>query len=393
MSKKTIFFIALLITGNMVGAGILAMPIVAGIAGFYPSLMAMFFLCITMLYTGFVLVREINEAKQETFNLPSLYEQHFGESGKWLTSIANMSIFYGVLTSYLAGSTQLVMILFSIESSFEPLILLTIFVLLTTLAVSSIEIIEKYNTFFMFILGVSFLSLVGLGSTEIDSSRFASADWKYLPIAFPMIIAGFVFHFVIPSLCKASNWSNEIYKPILLGMGIALFMNIIWLIVGIGVVPKFGDISLNTAYITGVPVTVEMSKILGSELFLVVATIFAIVAITTSFISIGMSLKDFLKDIFSNSFNIENRYLLFVVAFLPPLIISYLYADIFLKALSFVGGVGVVILFGILPSIIAYKRAKSKSSKLVSIFFILVFCATLVITLLQTFAIISINPT
>lgn len=383
---------ALLITGNMVGAGILAMPIVAGIAGFYPSLLAIFLFCVSMLYTGFVLVGEINEAKQESFNLPSLYGQHFGVSGKWLTSIANMIIFYGVLTSYLAGSTQLVMILFNINPSFEPYILLAIFVLLTSLAVSSIEIIERYNTFFMLILAIAFLSLIGLGIPEIQTSRLSNVDWEYLPIAVPMIIAGFVFHYVVPSLCKASNWSKEIYKPILIGMTIALFMNITWLIVGIGVVPKFGDVSLIDAYVTGVPVTVEMSKVLGSELFLVVASIFAIVAITTSFISIGMALKDFLKDIFLNSFNLQNRYLLFAVAFLPPLIISYLYADIFLKALSFVGGVGVVILFGILPSIIAYKRASSKSSRAISIVFIILFLVTLVITLLQTFGIIDIKP-
>jgi len=392
MSNKTIFLMALLITGNMVGAGILAMPIVAGIAGFYPSLLAIFLFCIAMFYTGLVLVGEINEAKQDSFNLPSLYGQHFGVSGKWLTSVANMIIFYGVLTSYLAGSTQLVMILFNINTSFEPYILLAIFVLLTSLALSSIEIIERYNTFFMLILAIAFLSLIGLGIPEVQTSRLSNMDWEYLPVAVPMIIAGFVFHYVVPSLCKASKWSKEIYKPILIGMSIALFMNIIWLIVGIGVVPKFGDVSLIEAYVTGVPVTVEMSKVLDSELFLVVASIFAIVAITTSFISIGMALKDFLKDIFQNSFNIQNRYLLFAVAFLPPLIISYLYADIFLKALSFVGGVGVVILFGILPSIIAYKRATSKSTKAVSIIFIFVFCATLVITLLQTFGIIDINP-
>jgi len=123
-----------------------------------------------------------------------------------------------------------------------------------------------------------------------------------------------------------------------------------------------------------------------------VASIFAIVAITTSFISIGMSLKDFLEDIFVNSFNLQNRYLLFGLAFFPPLFISYLYADIFLKALGFVGGFGVVILFGILPSIIAYKRANTKISKLISRFFIFVFCAMLVLTLLQTFGIIDIAP-
>jgi tyrosine-specific transport protein len=392
MNNKTIVLMALLITGNMVGAGILAMPIVAGIAGFYPSLLAIIFLSITMLFTGLVLVREINDAKQDSFNLPSLYEKHFGVSGKWLTSLANMIIFYGVLTSYLAGSTKLILTLFNLENSFEPFVLLLVFILLSTLAVSSIKIIQRYNTFFMLLLAITFVFLIGLASPQIEANRLSNIDWQYLPIALPMIIAGFVYHYVLPSLCKASGWSNEIYKPILIGITIAVLMNIIWLIAGIGVVPKFGHFSLNEARLTGIPITVEMSKILGSELFLITGSIFAIVAITTSYISIGMSLKDFLEDIFKNTFHISNKYFIFIVAFFPPLTISYLYVDIFLKALSFVSGVGVVILFGILPSIMAYKRETSRVAKAVSSIFFIVFCATLVITLLQTFGIININP-
>ena len=58
-----------------------------------------------------------------------------------------------------------------------------------------------------------------------------------------------------------------------------------------------------------------------------------------------MSLKDFSKDILENSLNIYNKWLVFVVAFIPPLIVAYFFADIFLKALSIVGGIGIVLLF------------------------------------------------
>jgi len=392
MSTKSTLLIALLITGNMIGAGILAMPIVAGIAGFFPSLIAIFFSCASMLFSGFVLVKEINEAKEDSFNLPSLYEKHFGASGKWLTSIANIIILYGVVTSYLAGSTKLVLLMFHIKPTFEPLILLIIFILLTTLAISSIKIIERYNTFFMLLLAITFLLLIGIGSTKIQSSRLIDTDWYYMPVALPIMIAGFGYHYILPSICKASGWSDAIYKPIVIGLAITLFMNIIWLIVGIGVIPEFGNISLNEARLTGVPVTVVMSQILGSKLFLVTGSVFAIVAITTSYISIGMSLKDFLKDIFQNSFHTENRYLIFIIAFIPPLTIAYLYADIFLKALNFVAGIGVVFLFGVLPSIIAYKRANSKATRVLSAIFFIAFSVTFMITLLQTFGVINISP-
>jgi tyrosine-specific transport protein len=53
---------------------------------------------------------------------------------------------------------------------------------------------------------------------------------------------------------------------------------------------------------------------------------------------------------------VKNRALTIGIVFAPPLAIALAYPDIFLNALDFVGGIGVVILFGIFPCIIALKR-------------------------------------
>ena len=392
MSIKDIIMLSFLVAGNMIGAGILAMPISAGIAGFWPSMLMMLFFSLSMFFSGVILAKEVNQKKDNTFNYPSLYQQHFGISGKWIASFANLIIFYGLLISYLVGASKIILITFKIDANFEPFILFTLFTFFTYIAMSSMYIIKKYNTFLMLLLWIAFSLLVYVGESSIKIDHFIHFDWKYLPMAIPMIISAFVFHSIIPTICRDANWSSDIWKPIALGLLMGFIMNTLWLIVAIGVVPEFGHISLNEARLTGIPITLEMSKILKSELFLTVGTVFAIIAIATSYVSIGMSLKDFSKDILENSLNIYNKWLLFVVAFIPPLVVSYLFADVFLKALDIVGGIGIVLLFGILPTIIYYRRSRSKLGILVSSIFFIAFSVTFIITLLQTFGMLHLSP-
>ncbi|MEA1892349.1 MAG: aromatic amino acid transport family protein [Campylobacterota bacterium] len=309
MANKQVFMLALLVAGSMIGAGILAMPITAGIAGFWPSMLMMLFFSLSMLFSGLVLVGEINKIKKETFNLPSLYQEHFGVTGKWIATIANLIIYYGLLISYLVGTSKIIVIVFKIGDDYRSLVPFVIFLAFTSIVMLSMSIIKKYNTALMFSLWIAFFTLTYIGTSGVETARFSHTDWTYLPMAIPMIIAAFVFHNIIPTICRDAKWSDEIYKPIVLGLSMGFIMNTIWLVVSIGIVPEFGAVSLNEARLTGIPITLEMSQILKSELFLVAGTFFALIAIMTSYVSIGVSLKDFTKDILENSFSIYNKWL------------------------------------------------------------------------------------
>lgn len=81
-----------------------------------------------------------------------------------------------------------------------------------------------------------------------------------------------------------------------------------------------------------------------------------------------------------------------IIAFIPALVLSYLFANVFLKALNIVGGIGLVLLFGILPTIIFYKNTSTKFGVFISGVFFVAFSITLIITILQTFGILHIHP-
>lgn len=384
--------IALLVTGNLIGAGILGMPITTGIAGFWPSMTMMVLFSIGMFFSAFVLANEANETQNDTFNYPSLYEKYLGTTGKWVAIIANLVILYGLLIGYLAGGSKIIVGILNIPTVYEPLVLLLLFLSFTSIAISGMSIIKKYNTVLMLSLWIAFFVLVFMGLDGVDTEHFSHTDWGYLPMAVPMIVTGFHFHNIIPTLCRDSKWDNSIWKPIAIGMAIGFVMNTIWIAVGIGVSPEFGNVSLNEARISGIPVTVEMSNVLQSKAFSLIGMVFAIIAITTSYVANGMGLKDFSDDFLQNTLNIHNKWAVLSVAFIPPLIVSYLFADIFLKAINVAGGIGIVLLFGVLPSIIFYKKTVSKIGKISSIFFFIVFAIALCIVTLQTFGVLNLQP-
>ena len=91
MIKKTtslIFSIALLVSGNLIGAGILGIPISAGLDGFIPSILAMLVFGSAMFFTAYVLGKEVCETREITFNYPSLYQKYLKSFGKWMSSMA-----------------------------------------------------------------------------------------------------------------------------------------------------------------------------------------------------------------------------------------------------------------------------------------------------------------
>jgi len=86
--------------------------------------------------------------------------------------------------------------------------------------------------------------------------------------------------------------------------------------------------------------------------------VFSLLALFTSFVGVSLGLINFLKDLLSRWRVAGRKNLLAVLTLLPPLGISLIYPDFFLKALNLVGGVCLVILFGLLPALMVCKSVR-----------------------------------
>ncbi len=392
-STTSIIAVAGLITGNLIGAGILGLPINTGLAGLGPSILAMAAGGALMFLSAIILGDRAVRSRNESFDYPSMYEAILGKTGKWVAVAANLIILYGLLIAYLTGGAKIIAN-FAGGAASPSLIMLLLAVPLVALTCINLSFLQKLNTLFILVLVSAFAILLGQGIGQIETSRLTRADWGYLPATLPIIVTAFHFHNIIPTISTSLGWDPARYrKAVFWGMALAFFMNGAWVLVGIGVIPLTGDNSILQAWQTNLPATVPMGVQLQSVLFTVCAAIFALTAICTSFLANGLGLQGFIRDILVNTFNINRRPLVIALTFLPPVIIALVYPDIFLRALDLVGGVGIVVLFGVLPALIVLldrnHRPQMRGLCLVALLFALFILG---VEIMQELGLLALHP-
>ncbi len=384
---------AALIAGNLVGAGILGLPINTGLAGLGPSLLAMTAGGAMMYLTAVILGDQAARSRSETFDYPSLYETVLGSVGKWAAIGANMIILYGLLTAYFTGGAKIVASLVGLEDQ-QTIVTLFFAVPLIFLTCINLSLIQRLNTMLVLILAGTFVFLVFLGGGHVQPERMRYADWAFLPATLPIIVTAFHFHNIIPTVSADLKWDMTIFRrAVLLGMFLAFVMNALWVMVGIGVIPLSGENSILSSWKTNTPATVPMGEIIQSATFTFFASFFALVAICTSFLANGLGLLSFIRDLMVNTFRVNSRPLVIALTFLPPLLTGLVYPDIFLKALDIVGGVGIVVLFGILPTLIVLMdKNRGPVLRMVCLAGLLFAVAILGLEVLKEMGVLHISP-
>lgn len=384
---------ALLVVGNLIGAGVLALPVDTGLSGFLPSLICMLIFGVAMFYSAVILVGEANKTHAETFNYPSLYHKYLGTSGKWIAIAANMIILYGLLTAYITGGTSIISNLFNVPQALHKWIALVFFAVLVFIITMGIKIVVRFNVIFTTVMFISFFTITAMGAEHIKLQNLAYKDWKFLPCAIPIVVTAFHFHNIIPTICSSLKWNAiAIIKAIAGGMFIGFIIYISWILVGVGALPiQDGEASLIYAFDNNLPATIPLSKMITSPVFILFAMIFSIVAITESCIANGTGLLAFVEDLMVNHFKKTSRTLNTIIAFAPPLIVSLVYPDLFLKAVNVAGGFGIVLLFGILPGVLAFRNA-SGWRRVIAVIVLILFAFAFIFEFMQETGMSKIRP-
>lgn len=384
--------VAIVITGNLIGAGILALPVNTGLAGLVPSLIGMVVCGGLMYLSATVLSEEVAASGDESFNLPSFFGKYLGSGGRWVAIAANLIILYGLLTAYLTGGASIIVNLLGMEGG-APLVTTLFFLALTAFTLMGIEIIRKYGSLLMVILWGTFAVMIVLAEPSVEPARFAYMDWGFLPATVPIIVTAFHFHNIIPNVCSSLDWDmGRIRRAIALGMVIGFVMNALWVHVGIGALPLTGDGSLTAAFEQNTPATVPMSQVIASPVFLFCSLLFSLLAIVTSYAANGMGMVGFAGDLLGNVLHLKSRLAVVLFAFLPPYLVAMVYPDVFLAAMNVVGGVGIVTLFGVLPGVILLRRAASAGTRVVALAMVVLFALFLCIEVGQEFGLLKLHP-
>lgn len=356
----------LLVSGTTIGAGMLALPISTGLAGFIPSVVLMTAIWLFMLLTAFYLL-EVNLRMPGESNIISMVHKTLGRPGEVVAWITYLLLLYTLLAAFLVGCSQLISDFVGSFTSYEfpgwfwPV---AIFVVFGSFVYFGTEVVDFLNRFLMTGLVIAYVVLIVMGFFHVNLSFLTHHDWPLLISASSVVVTSFGYHIIIPTLSTYLEHDHRLMrKAIFIGSLIPFLIYLFWQFLSLGVVPIEGEVSLTTAAEQGLQITFFLKQIIASPLVGWAARGFAFFAIITTLIGVSLSLTDFLADGLKMKQTHKNRFFLLLCTFIPPLIFAVFYPQGFILALKY-AGIWVVILLALLPALMAwferYGRKKER---------------------------------
>lgn len=355
----------LLIAGSCIGAGMLGLPIVTGLSGFFPSL-GMFFLAWLFMTATALLLVEANGWFKGQVNLLTMTQHALGKWGKGICWVTYLFLFYALLVAYISGIGSLCgSFLGSFQVAFPvwagSLIFVVLFGCLVYLGTRKVDL---FNRGLMVGKIACFLLLIVVGVSYIKPTLLLRTDPVYATSALPLLVIAFGFHNMIPSLTAYLKGDLKRVRITIWGGSLLAFaIYLIWEILVLGIVPLSGANGLVDSLKNDREASQSIAAIIGAPSVRIFAQGLAFFAILTSFLAQALSLVHFLADGLKISYKKQESYGLCILALAPPLILSLIYPQLFFKALNFAGGICAVILFGILPAAMVWIGRYRRASK------------------------------
>ncbi|MCH9630011.1 MAG: Tyrosine-specific transport protein [Chlamydiia bacterium] len=353
----SIFGGMLLISGSCIGAGMLGLPILTGVAGFLPTLIMFFAAWLFMTLTGLLLV-EVSTWFHTPVNLLSMVDKTLGKTGRICGWILYLFLFYALGVAYLSSSANHTnyffnhVLMLNIPVWFSSVFFVIVFGWLIYLGTRPVDL---FNRGLMFAKIVVFACLLILGANFVKSKLLLYTDFKYSLFSLPILIISFGFHNMIPSLYSYLGGDvKRIKSSILAGSLLTLLVYVLWEIIALGILTVNGPNGILESYHNDIGAAQALRNVLGSNSLGIFAQLLAFFAILTSFIAQSLSLVHFLGDGLKVKKKKRENVWLCLLALGPPLLFSIIFPQLFFAAINFAGGVCAVILFGVLPVLMVW---------------------------------------
>lgn len=358
MSLSKIFGSILIIAGTTIGAGMLALPLASAGLGFTTATIIMIAIWALMIYTA-LLMLEIHQYADPSATLNTLAHQILGRKGQIIATIAMLFLFYALCAAYIAGGGSQLndKLTAGLNITIAPqmgAILFTIIIgTIVSIGTHTVDIINRL----LFITKVIVLTMMlGLLLPNIQQQHLIEMPIQQglLLSALPVIFTSFGFHGSIPSIVRYIGLDIKTLKRIMLvGSALPLFIYILWLLASQGIMSQ-SQLMTNTTLTAFIR---HLSLLLHKPIVGQSVSIFADLALATSFLGVSLGLFDFLADMLKRKNNFKGRGQTALMTFLPPLAFAIFYPQGFIMALGY-AAIALVILALFLPVAMVYVQRK-----------------------------------
>lgn len=382
------------LVGTIIGAGVLAIPYAIQKAGFLTGLLNLAILSIAVIFL-YLYLGEVVLRTKRNYQLPGYAEHYLGKNGKILMTFTMTFTIYGALTAYMIGVGRSLAAILGMQNSIIVLgiaipadlflgLLFSAFA--STIVYLGLAFIRKSELLMSAIVVTTITLICAFIFLKIDISNFASFNLTKIFVPYGVILFALAGAVAIPEMKEELIKNKKLLKKaIIVGTLIPIVLYTLFSFVIIGVCgPSTSEIA-----------TIYLGKHFGIVM-IILGNLFAIFAMSTSFLTLGLGLKE----VYNYDYKIK-KCLSWALACLVPIILFilvffFIREEIFYKTIGLAGGVAMSI-EGILL-VIMFNRAKRrgerkpeytiKRSAIISVVLIIIFALGLAYTILNFFGLI-----
>lgn len=340
-----------ILTGTIIGVGFFSLPYVTSIVSF-PVILFYFVILGTIVLIIHLFFGELSLRTPDYKRLPGFAKIYLGRFGEKITLFNSIFGLMGASLSYLiVGGEFLGNLLFPISKNLElgPFIYFFLGSILIYFGVSKISWMEFLGIILIFSIPV-LIFLKGIPYLRFEN-LFLKADFSQIFLPYGIVLFSLWGTSLIPELEEILKENKKLLKPVIFSSILAsgiFYLFFIILILGIA-----GKEVSKTAIL-------GLEKFLGKNINYLMLS-FAIITTFTSYISLGLTLKN----IFWYDLKIRKNLSFFIASFFPFLLYLCGFKE-FLKVISLTGGIFLAV-EGILI-LLMYQKINKKLRPL--IFFI-----------------------
>lgn len=272
--------------GTTVGAGILAIPYVAAQSGILVGFLMIVLIGLAMILLN-LFVGEIVLRTTEQHQLIGYIGKYLGKWGKRVMAFSLLLGFYGALTAYFIGEGEALKAIFHWGSPlFYSLIFFAISSFIIYHGIKAAGEVDLVLVFFVFIVTI----LITIFSYDkIDINNLAAINAAKFFVPYGVVFFALIGYSAVPQMQEElEDQKHKLKKAVLIGSIIPIILYIIFAVVVVGIVglENFEVLEPNQRV-----ATVALSFYSSSELGLL-ANIFAVLAMFTSCLTIGVALVE-----------------------------------------------------------------------------------------------------
>lgn len=322
MAKRLPFLEAIAVcVGTTIGAGILGIPYVVAKAGFLTGVIVLIVIAFALLMNNLFL-GEIVLSTEKRYQLTGYANKYLGTTGKYAMLVAALFGFYGALLAYIIGEGK---ILAALTNGNALVYSLIFFMFGSVLIYLGLAVVKRIEFIMTLVILVIVLIISGLSFRVINVENLWHLDLSQVFLPYGVILFALTGSSAVPLLKFVLKGKERLMKKaVTFGLLIPAAVYLLFTLAVIGVT------GINTTEIATVGLGLKMG-----EAMVIAGNIFALFTMATSFLTIGLALKE------TYFFDLRLNYKLsWLLTCLPPLIVFLLGLNNFVKIIGTVGALG-----------------------------------------------------